>query len=241
MKIAAAIFFAVSILTTAVSSKAEDELQRCLDRPDGQTTYGMKACNAAEADRLDAALKDNYQSLLSHEKNNRDQLVAAQDAWGKSSISTCTYAYSLGQNGTISGVMSTGCLVDQTRRRVYELSRPGIQELSDKDPAACSGKSTGDDALVNCIAGEFARVDRYLNFSYRNILATATKDDVSIGKDSAGERPSLIRAEKAWIAFRDAQCGYLLARQQGAKARLVDLRCRTAMTVQRTKELEELQ
>jgi uncharacterized protein YecT (DUF1311 family) len=128
-------------------------------------------------------------------------------------------------------------MVDQTKRRIFELSERGMGDLADRNPTPC--KISG--ALADCLLAAFARSDQALNVTYRKKLSDATNDDKSFKERASGERRSLIAAEKAWIAFRDAQCGYLSARQQGTEARLADLRCRMAMTVQRTKELKELQ
>jgi uncharacterized protein YecT (DUF1311 family) len=147
---------------------------------------------------------------------------------------------SLGQGGTSSGLMSVDCMADQTKRRIYELSERGMQELSSQNPNACSGNLTAPAGLANCVAGEFTRADKHLNSSYRSLLARAANEDESIGENNAGERPSLIKAERAWITFRDAQCGYFSARIQEGEARLAAQRCRTVMTLQRAKELEEL-
>jgi uncharacterized protein YecT (DUF1311 family) len=235
-------FIAMLIPLTALGAEDQDQLQACLDRPEGQTTYGMKACIAAERDRLEARLKSSYQAALAGETRNRRKLETAQQAWEKFSYSDCGYAYSRGGNGTISGVLSGSCATEQTQRRIDELSPRGMEDLGRQEPPSvdyerCAKSAANPTGRSACLSAQLARDDRSLNDAYRKRLAEAAKTDKFLGKDSAGERSSLVAAERAWIAYRDAQCGYLSSRNQGSDAKQVDLRCRIALTGDRTTDL----
>lgn len=216
-----------------------DEWQNCLEKPEGQTTFGMKACNAAEYDRLRPAIKSAYESEIARDAKNGNRLAAAQQAWEKFSLQACTYEYARGQNGSISGVLSTGCLVEKARQRADQLGPSGMEKMSRYNPGTTEYKKCSTDAtkLGACLSAALQRSDELLNDAYRKRLAAASQNDKWIGKDNAGEQPSLVVAERAWIAFRDAQCGYLAAKQGGPNAKPTDLRCRLVMTEDRTRDL----
>ena len=95
--------------------------------------------------------------------------------------------------------------------------------------AACikaSGGVTFD--MADCIRGELVVQDRKLNEAYRALQKTLTKE----------RRDQLTKAQRAWIAFRDANCDFQFDPEGGSMARLNAEYCMLSTTAHRAKELE---
>ncbi len=85
-----------------------------------------------------------------------------------------------------------------------------------------------DRKMVECISTEFERQDRTLNDTYRQLTTKLESEN----------RNALKRAERAWVAFRDAQCGFEYAEQgEGTLAPVVLVDCKLKMTIVRNREL----
>ena len=73
---------------------------------------------------------------------------------------------------------------------------------------ACSEKNPGNPGVSNCTVAAIAAADRRLNEVYAGALNALNHP----GPNSAPYDPEipkrLIAAERAWIAFRDAECSY---------------------------------
>ena len=68
-----------------------------------------------------------------------------------------------------------------------------------------------------CAAIDFDRADTELNAEYRRTIAwarDADREERAAGDDRPGDEATLREAQRAWIAFRDAQC-----RLEGYEAR----------------------
>ncbi len=90
--------------------------------------------------------------------------------------------------------------------------------------------------IVDCIRAETAIWDGLLNDVYQRV-----RDDMRV-EDSAGgviNRADALRdAQRAWIAFRDADCALAYAQwQDGSIRSIVGANCHMTMTAQRTLEL----
>jgi uncharacterized protein YecT (DUF1311 family) len=92
-----------------------------------------------------------------------------------------------------------------------------------------------------CAAIEFERADAELNAEYRRAIVWARDDDREervAGDDRPGDEATLREAQRAWLAFRDAQCrleGY--AERGGSMEPMVYEQCRARLTRQRTAQL----
>jgi len=81
-----------------------------------------------------------------------------------------------------------------------------------------------------CSDRDYQKADAVLNAAYRKAMA---------GLD-AHNRDLLRTAQRAWIAFRDAQCTYESAPNEGGTIHpLIYSGCLTALTMARTKQLRE--
>jgi uncharacterized protein YecT (DUF1311 family) len=96
--------------------------------------------------------------------------------------------------------------------------------------AACMDQSGGvTSEMEDCISGEFELQDRRLNRSYKALMASIPE-----------KRLELRDAQRKWIAFRDANCGFYYDAEGGSAARLVSKACVVILTADRAHELETL-
>lgn len=81
-----------------------------------------------------------------------------------------------------------------------------------------------------CAAREFDAADAALNEAYAQLRQKL--DDQS--------RALLAEAQRAWIAFRDKQCGYVQRVSEGSGRNVAYAGCMTGLTRTRTKDLKML-
>jgi uncharacterized protein YecT (DUF1311 family) len=82
-----------------------------------------------------------------------------------------------------------------------------------------------------CAARDFNAADRALNQEYARLVASI---------HDTGRRDRLRAAERAWIAYRDAQCAFeASAMEGGTAAPLLFSGCAAQLTRERTKELRD--
>jgi uncharacterized protein YecT (DUF1311 family) len=94
----------------------------------------------------------------------------------------------------------------------------------------CTKAATQAD-LNACAAQSFSKSDTALNATYRQITARL--------KDDAAARSLLVAAERAWLAFRDAECAFASSGESGGSIYpMVVTNCRDELTQQRTKALQ---
>lgn len=91
----------------------------------------------------------------------------------------------------------------------------------------CAGSTTRD--VEQCLAADLARADAELNRYYTAAVARLTRDQepTTLAK--------LRTSERAWIAYRDAECDAVYENWKGGTIRgAMALGCRTALTKART-------
>lgn len=92
--------------------------------------------------------------------------------------------------------------------------------------ASCEDDATTQAALNDCAGQAFAKSDRALNGLYREIMQR-------LGKDT-DEGRMLIAAQRAWIAFRDAECDFAAAGVAGGSIYpMTVVNCRNTLTEKR--------
>lgn len=109
---------------------------------------------------------------------------------------------------------------------------------------ACQALEGGATTLgvTECTMAEQAVWDDLLNTNYQ-VLRDLFKGQKAIGQDLSGEELTLrLRdAQRAWIAFRDADCGFRYDIYRGGTIRsIVGANCALAMTAQRALELRDV-
>ena len=100
----------------------------------------------------------------------------------------------------------------------------------------CSNAQTTID--INACAGRnYQAADRKLNQAFGQLLANAKQSDRDVqGADYSYEQ-ALHTAQRAWIAFRDADCKQPPPPLSGSIATMEQLDCLTENTIQRTNVL----
>jgi len=95
--------------------------------------------------------------------------------------------------------------------------------------------------IVTCIAAETEVWDRLLNQTYRETRARFAERDRTEGNAALPIEDALVEAQRAWIAFRDAECALNYAAFQGGTIRsVVSASCALAMTARRTVQLRDV-
>ncbi len=108
-------------------------------------------------------------------------------------------------------------------------------------PADCTeAMSTVD--MNNCAGAEFEKADAELNRVYKEAIASIPEMAIDEQPfDKASWEEALRASQRAWIAFRDAECeDHVEKFWGGGSGRTVDIiGCKTEKTEQRTKELKQ--
>ncbi|GAB4348226.1 MAG: lysozyme inhibitor LprI family protein [Oricola sp.] len=92
-----------------------------------------------------------------------------------------------------------------------------------------------------CAGEEYGRADDALNAAWTKVRAYMKSVDEANGEyfpEQAVAAESLLKAQRAWIDYRDGQCEAEGAQFAGGSIRpLITISCKTRMTRQRTEEL----
>lgn len=99
-----------------------------------------------------------------------------------------------------------------------------------RDCMAKSGEA--DPAIRECNSAELERLDRALNTVYGKLSAKVQE---------ASRKENLRKAERAWMAFRDSQCGFEASAEAGGSLALIIMgECTMRETYNRTRELSRM-
>lgn len=82
--------------------------------------------------------------------------------------------------------------------------------------------------MFECNGEELDRQDARLNNTYKKLMSKLSPD----------RKKALLKAQRAWIKFREANCDYWFDPQGGTAARMNASGCLLTMTATRAKELE---
>lgn len=99
-----------------------------------------------------------------------------------------------------------------------------------------------------CAANDFAKADDELNLQWHKTREAMKVRDANWDPDLApdwDDRPgylaTLLKAQRAWLKYRDAHClGEAYIARGGSLEPLLNLTCKTALTKERTAQLREL-
>jgi len=119
--------------------------------------------------------------------------------------------------------------------------------LSTQDPQWNCDNPQAQQEMNYCAAQDAERADAELNTVYRSAIADAQAADReyaqamggAAGRDSGpGEEATLREAQRAWVAFRDAQCRMQSFEARGGSMQpMIDGGCRATLTRARSAEL----
>lgn len=100
-----------------------------------------------------------------------------------------------------------------------------------KKPDPCEDAQTTVE-MRDCAGKEYEAADAELNKVYRQLMSKL---------DDEGHKMALKEAQLAWIKYRDANCDFESYLNRGGTIYpIVNAGCRTGMTVNRTRELQEM-
>ncbi len=106
-------------------------------------------------------------------------------------------------------------------------------------PATSCDQSSGYE-LENCLKAALTEADTALNTAYKIAQAAIEADAESSPAAKQAWQTDLVEAQRAWIAFRDANCKFELIAAEwhnGSGATSAQQACVLALTLQRTDEL----
>ena len=91
-------------------------------------------------------------------------------------------------------------------------------------------RSDDSQQMMNICAGEdYQAADARLNAAYQNLISS----------DDADSKRLLQAAQRAWIAFRDAECAHTTAASAGGSIHAMEVsQCLTRLTNERIKQLD---
>lgn len=100
-----------------------------------------------------------------------------------------------------------------------------------KEYSGCIDRSNGiTTEMLDCISAEFSRQDARLNENYKRLMS----------KLSSKRKAGLLEAQRAWIKFRDANCGFYYDPEGSSAAHLASNSCMLNATADRATELKSL-
>ena len=92
----------------------------------------------------------------------------------------------------------------------------------------CDRNDDSQSMLNICADADYQAADAKLNGAYKNI----------VGSNDQASNKLLQTAQRAWIAFRDAECTYSTADSEGGSIHPMEIsQCLTEVTNERTKQL----
>ena len=110
--------------------------------------------------------------------------------------------------------------------------------------AAQACGSSGVQAELNaCAQRDFEAADRRLNAQWRITLAKLRAEDRGNGRDGFGPPTAdvLLKSQRAWLAFRDAQCDLMSQEARGGSMQpMLYAGCRAKLTDERTQSLKQV-
>jgi len=115
---------------------------------------------------------------------------------------------------------------------------PSLDSMSETQiEQYCAAGKGGTPEIEYCANREFQKADRKLNVTYNQIL-TQIKANPSMNPMGKSMRSEFVKAQRNWIAFRDAECGaHYTYYIDGTIRGLMFVSCKTQLTEQREKDL----
>lgn len=108
-----------------------------------------------------------------------------------------------------------------------------IDAASDK----CVKADDSNAGMKQCAWGAYQDADKLLNRTYQRL----SKDWIGADEGAAERKKRLVAAQRAWVAFRDAECSLQATQMLGGTGEgLVEGGCLYKMTADRARQLEEL-
>ncbi len=104
----------------------------------------------------------------------------------------------------------------------------------------CDNAETQTD-MTSCAQARYDEADKGLNAQYKLTRAAMATIDEDLDGDMKGAEQALLKAQRAWINYRDAQCeNYGFQARGGTMEPMLVAGCLADLTDLRTKELKAL-
>ena len=105
----------------------------------------------------------------------------------------------------------------------------------------CKNPQTQSD-MTSCEAARHDAADKALNAQYKKTRAAMVAIDKDLDGDMKGAEQALVKAQRAWIDYRDAECDAAGFQARGGTMEpMLVAGCLADITDKRTKELKELE
>ena len=223
----------IAFVTALLLSGQEPPLN--CDNPQAQLEMNM--CAEQDFERADAELNRVYRSAIqsaqqadreyartmanaggSDEPGEEASLREAERAWVTFRDAQCRGESFEARGGSMQPMLYGGCRATLTRARTAELRGPD-----------CPGDA--EQAQINaCLDRQMARAELALNRQWEETLRA---------RQASAEQLRI--AQRAWLAYRDAQCESAVPSVASADIQAAErLTCRARMTEARTHELADL-
>ncbi len=118
---------------------------------------------------------------------------------------------------------------------------PAFAQNNADEPKIDCAKAEAQTDLNICAALDFDTADKALNAQYKKTRAAMVAIDADLDNNMKGAKKALIKAQRAWVDYRDGEC-----EAQGFQARggsmepMLVSGCKAELTKKRTKELKDL-
>jgi uncharacterized protein YecT (DUF1311 family) len=104
----------------------------------------------------------------------------------------------------------------------------------------CNNAQTQSD-MNQCAADDLATADKALNAQWKLTRAAMVETDANLDAAQKGAEKALLKAQRAWIDYRDGQCeaeGFSV--RGGSMEPMMVASCKARLTEVRTKELKAM-
>nr|WP_234881797.1 lysozyme inhibitor LprI family protein [Agrobacterium larrymoorei] len=109
-----------------------------------------------------------------------------------------------------------------------------------EDAPDCSNPQTQFD-LNQCAGVDYDKADKELNAEYQKLRKLLADRDKDADENTKGAVEALVAAQRAWVAFRDANCKLSGFQARGGSMEpMIVASCLADMTREQTEELKSL-
>ena len=108
------------------------------------------------------------------------------------------------------------------------------------DAPDCTSPQTQADMTI-CAGKDYEKADKQLNAEYQKLRKLLTERDKAANADGKGATDALVTAQRAWVAFRDANCALSGFQARGGSMEpMLISSCLAEMSGKRAEELRQL-
>lgn len=109
-----------------------------------------------------------------------------------------------------------------------------------EDATDCKAPQTQADMTI-CAGKDHEKADKQLNVEYQKLRKLLTERDKTADADGKGATDALVTAQRAWVAFRDANCALAGFQARGGSMEpMLIASCLAEMSGKRADELRQL-